>query len=122
MVAITVILASIVGLFAFDVFGENSEEAPGIVFQYDYDDTNSELTVRHQSGAVVEGTALEFKEQGVASPDPNPSDWASATEVQAGDSITIQNINSDAEVLIVWNQQQQGEDTAVIGTWEGPDA
>jgi flagellin-like protein len=122
MVAITVILASIVGVFAFDVFGQNSEEAPGIIFEYDYDDGANELTIRHQNGDVVKGSSLTFKEVGGSSPgDATPSTWG-GSEVQAGDTEAVGNVNSDAEVLIVWEQQQQGEDTAVIGTWEGPDA
>lgn len=121
MVAITVILASIVGVFAFDLFEEDTKEAPGIVFEYDYDGTDT-LTIRHQSGDVVEGSALRFKEIGGSSPgDVTPDSWG-ASEVGAGDTETLQNVAPDAKVLIVWNQQQGGEDTAVIGTWEGPDA
>ena len=126
MVAITVILASIVGVFAFDVFGENSQEAPGIIFQYDYAGSSggspAPLTVRHQSGDVVQGAALKFKEQNGGGTTISPTDWGAASEVRAGSTVTINNVDPGATVLIVWNQQQQGEDTAVIGTCEGPDA
>ena len=122
MVAITVILASLIGVFAFDVFGQDSEEAPAVIFEYNYDGDNDELTIRHQSGTVVSGSAIEFKEQNGGATPLTKTDWSGETEVQAGESITIGGVNSDATVLIVWNQQQQGEDTAVIGTWEGPDA
>jgi flagellin-like protein len=125
MVAITVILASIVGVFAFDVFGQNSQETPSVIFEYDYDGTD-DLTIRHRSGAVIKGAAIEFKKR---SGTPL-TDWSSNTEVQAGDSIELGPSSSPSTaaidpgdtVLIVWNQQEQGEDTAVIGTWEGPDA
>jgi flagellin-like protein len=131
MVAITVILASLVGVFAVGTFGENSQDAPQIVFQYDYDEANDELTIRHQSGDVVDGATLTFQKQDGT----DLGDWSAATEVRAGSTATFgpgssaspssvdsEPIKPDDTVLIVWNQQEQGEDTAVIGTWEGPDA
>jgi FlaG/FlaF family flagellin (archaellin) len=131
MVAITVILASLVGVFAVGTFGDNSQEAPQIVFQYDYDGTNDELTIRHRSGDVVDGATLTFRKQSGT----DLGDWSGAGEVRAGStatlgpggsaspsSVTSGAIDSGDTVLIVWNQQREGEDTAVIGTWEGPDA
>ena len=131
LIAVAVILASIVGVYAFDAFDRNTEEAPQVVFEYDYDRSGKALTITHQSGTTPEGFTLNFRKKDGT----DLGDWSSEDEVESTESVTLgpsgvasatgvnpAPIRSDDTVLIVWEQPRENEDTAVIGTWEGPDA
>jgi hypothetical protein len=120
MIAVGVILASVVGAFAFDTFDRNTEEAPQVVFEYDYDAGTDTLTITHKSGTTPEGFTLQFRTTDGAS--LSPPDWSGEPEVETGDSIALSSVEPDDTVLVVWEQPREGEDTAVIGTWEGPNA
>jgi len=49
MVAITVILAAVIAAFVLDL-GDTDEAAPTVAFDYDYDQSEKNLTVIHESG------------------------------------------------------------------------
>lgn len=120
LIAVGVILASVLGAYAFDAFDRNTEEAPQVVFEYDYDGVTDTLTVTHRSGTTPEGFTLHFRTTDGGS--VSPADWGSESEVETGDSIPLSSVEPDDTVLVVWEQPREGEDTAIIGTWEGPNA
>lgn len=129
LIAIAVILASVISVFAFDALDRNTEEAPQVIFEYDYDEPNTALTITHQSGTTPEGFTINFRKKD----GKDLGDWSSEDEVEATESATLgpspsppsvnaEPINPSDTVLIVWEQPRENEDTAIIGRWEGPDA
>ena len=61
MVAITVILAAVIGTFVLGLGDQVSESAPQAQFTFDYDSTNNELTVTHDGGDAIEASTLVVK-------------------------------------------------------------
>jgi FlaG/FlaF family flagellin (archaellin) len=144
VVAITAILAAVVGSFALDM-GSSQEVTPTATFSFDYsenadgDTTDGEgvLTVRHDSGDPVRQTALYVRGSGVsglATPGSaapamaSTGQWqgeATATVddepgVTAGNSVTVA-VDSAYEVRVNY-ESGETDRSAVLGEDAGPDA
>ena len=66
MVAITVILAAVIGTFVLGL-GDSVESAPQASFNFDYDDTGTEeVTIRHRGGDNIDASKLEVRLNGNA--------------------------------------------------------
>jgi flagellin-like protein len=131
MVAITVILAAVIGTFVLGL-GENVQStSPSASFGFDYDASGStssgsgslydsgdggDLTITHESGDALQNSLLSVVD-GNDGPVNSPF---SSSEVSAGSSTTI-DIDSDDTVRIVWTSQS-GDNSATLGTFSGPDA
>lgn len=132
MVAITVILAAVIGTFVLGLTG-NVQESPQASFTFDFtedssiaagtqladdsdsDDTNGDLDVTHDGGDKVTNAQLEFTDGSGSVPDPY-----SSTDVTAGDTATVSVDGSDT-IRVTW-EAAGGGDTATLGKWTGPDA
>jgi flagellin-like protein len=142
MVAITVILAAVIGTFVLGLGDQVSESAPQAQFSFDFAN-GTYGTITHDGGdsiddstlsVVVGGTTVYSGTGAAASPgdvsDSSPDftagagaaddDWGS--EVSAGDSIALAPGSDQAgnEVRIVWSSSNSDK-TATIGqaTWQG---
>jgi flagellin-like protein len=115
MVAITVILAAVIGTFVLGLGDQVSNTSPSASFSFDYDSTTEDLTITHDGGDSLEGANLNVKTTGTL------SGGFANTEVTAGDSITVQTVKSGDTVRVVWTSPNGG-DTATLGKWTGPDA
>ncbi len=132
MVAVTVILASVVGTFALGL-GESQDTAPQSTWKTDYTDSSTdELVLTHQSGDPMEADRLSVVITGSAS---NDGKYSFSTlgvtgEVSAGTEVTVEsNVASGldlsgATVRVVWEDEDTDDqaDSAVLAVWEGPDA
>ena len=58
LVAVTVILAAIIGAFAFGLLGQ--EAAPNTEFDYDFNSSGDGVVVTHDSGDPIEADKLKF--------------------------------------------------------------
>ncbi|WP_411967034.1 type IV pilin [Haloferax sp. YSSS75] len=115
MVAITVILAAVIGTFVLGLGDQVSETAPQASFSFDYDGSNT-LTVTHESGEAIDRNLLSFSGSGYGS---TSSDFPN-TNVAAGDSATITTatdpLTGGDEVRIVWTSQS-GSTSATLQKW-----
>jgi len=131
LIAIAVILASVISVFAFDALDRNTEEAPQVIFEYEYDESADALTITHRTGDTLEGFTINFRTKDGT----DLGDWSSEDEVEATESatlgpsseatpssVTAAPIDPSDTVLVVWEQPRENEDTAILGRWEGPDA
>jgi len=86
MVAITVILAAVIGTFVLGL-GENVESAPQASFNFDGGDGDDTITVTHRGGDTIESDNIEVRATldtgNQASFDSPP------TRIRAGDSVDI---------------------------------
>ena len=119
MVAITVILAAVIGTFVLGL-GENVESAPQASFDFSYnssaDSGNGSVTIEHRGGDTINGGNVEVRLDGAA-PDSqlissslaaggqvqiNGSDFSSNGDgsIDSGDTITIVTTGSDRQNVI----------------------
>ena len=135
MVAITVILAAVIGTFVLGL-GESVQSTPQAKFAFDYQ--NSNLTVTHEGGDAISAEELSVTATSAFSYDTG-SGWDAAPtntsktfqqmaitdEVSAGNSVTIGNTTSDGfdadTVRVVWSDLDTDK-SATLGKWSGPDA
>ena len=103
MVAITVVLAAVIGVFALDLASRASTDAPEVDF--DYDIGGGSVTITHQLGETVETDRLDV--QGAT------GSWSDTT-VSPGVEFTG-TVDGGAEVIrVVW-QSPDGQISTVIG-------
>ena len=128
MVAITVILAAVIGTFVLGLGGQVQSNAPST--QFTFSQESSELTVTHDGGQTVSTSNIKMTNdvknymtnttssdsvcQDTSSDDPWTSD-----ELAAGDSCTISDANIDdgETVRIVW-ESDDGETSATLAEYE----
>jgi flagellin-like protein len=137
MVAITVILAAVIGTFVLGLGDQISETTPQASFSFDYDrddDGNDSLIIAHNGGDTLNANEVNVTVTGASGDDgDSPYQWNGDTldggdQVSAGSSVDLVTIAdgsdldlSEATVRVVW-QAAEGDSSAQLGTWNGPDA
>jgi flagellin-like protein len=132
MVAITVILAAVIGTFVLGLGDQVGNNAPQATFEFDYDDNNNGwgtapdyMNVTHAGGDSVDNSTIEIKVGGTTVPGGD-----SSYHVPFADTITAGNMTSvkwdsdvpdreNAKVQIVWSSPEGGS-SAVIGSSTTP--
>ena len=134
MVAITVILAAVIGTFVLGLGDQVQTTAPNANFQFDYNDAqNGNLTITHSGGDGVDANELFLS--GDVATDDNLS-WqgtGNGDTIRAGDSVKVNGsaaatprfywgngegneASSDAEVRVVW-QDADSDQSSTLRTW-----
>ena len=109
MVAITVILAAVIGAFVLGLGDQVTESAPTAQISFEYDSGNEEVTLVHDGGSSFQTDRVELR--GVTTYDLG--DWDGS--VSAGDSTGPINIDGEDEgntLRLVW--QGSGGSSSVI--------
>ena len=130
MVAITVILAAVIGAFVLDVT-DNEEATPQIALDISYDDgTSNDLRVT-LTGTSTEGilaNEIGFKGNNLG-PNVNNGDTIAdisssydvGSRIRAGDSAVLNDVGPDVELEVVWIDNS-GKASSVLDNFDGPDA
>ena len=142
MVAITVILAAVIGTFVLGLGDQVQSTSPQASFSFQYNSgTNSSLNVTHDGGDAIEANLLNASVSGAqvggsaatfgsASTDASDGDLFDSGTVTAGTSDNIDTKDFDgtgdtdlsgASVRVVWTSSS-GDNSATLGQWDGPDA
>jgi flagellin-like protein len=109
MVAITVILAAVIGTFVLNLGQSVQQTAPQASFGFDYDGGN--VTVTHEAGDTISSGNVSIT-------DGNKTvSWT--TSISAGDSETLTGYTSDSTVRVVWTSTN-GETSATLGQSTAP--
>ncbi|MFC7068129.1 type IV pilin N-terminal domain-containing protein [Halobaculum lipolyticum] len=111
MVAITVILAAVVGSFVFGIGGQVQPSSPNANFQFDYaangsNPGNYDVTASHSGGDTIP-SAETVRLSAPAGTDNFTGD------VSAGSTATVFDVSPDTTVRVIW-VSANGEDSAVI--------
>jgi FlaG/FlaF family flagellin (archaellin) len=132
MVAITVILAAVIGTFVLGLGDQVQSTAPQASFNFDYqsggtggdttlaaDSNDGKLTITHDGGDSVVASALSIKDDDGTSISDGSTVFPN-TDVSAGDSADVQ-IAADDTVRVTWTGES-GDNTATLGKFSGPNA
>ncbi len=107
MVAITVILAAVIGAFVLGFGSQLSSTAPQASFEFSYSDGN--VTIVHGGGDTL--TASQIEISGLADPNGLESD----ERFRTGDTL-VDNKETDGDrVRVIWNNPSGGSSN-VIGS------
>jgi flagellin-like protein len=135
MVAITVILAAVIGTFVLGLGGSVQQNAPQASFTFDYDQSASGadgwgnsipgsngglLNITHDGGDSVESDRMSVTGSSVSSPLEVSNSFLGSTTVNAGTSFGVA-MNDGDTIRVVW-ESQNGENTATLAKFSGPDA
>ncbi|WP_075938389.1 type IV pilin [Halosegnis longus] len=120
MVAITVILAAVIGTFVLGL-GSNVQSTPTAQFSVDYDSSNV-ATITHDGGETIDADALSvtYTNSGGTSVTDQWTARSSVTEVTSGNSITTSaQVQSGTELRVIWNPPS-GDTSQTLATSEAP--
>ena len=104
MVALTVILATVLGTVVLDFAGGVAEQPPQAAFDYEFDTAEDNVTITHISGDRIDNTSLRVQINGERVLGDGDSGWDD--DISAGDSVIINGSESGAgsgdTVRIIW--------------------
>jgi len=129
MVAITVILAAVIGTFVLGLGSNVGNNAPSATFNYDYtgtfdDNSNAAVAITHQGGDAIEHDTIHVN---IGSDQINTSEDDAGTgytfetnnwntsQITAGDRVNISGDNgipANEDVQVVW--QSSGGSSSII--------
>ncbi|MGQ4556322.1 type IV pilin [Halobellus sp. GM3] len=121
MVAITVILAAVIGTFVLNLGQGIQQTAPQASFGFDFDTDNQNVTITHETGDSVPSGELNATSSGSL-------DYAGSTtfedlggDISAGDAATYNNsgVWNGETVRVVWTSQD-GENSATLSQSTAP--
>jgi len=147
MVAITVILAAVIGTFVLGLGDQVQQTSPQASFGVDYtnpaDSTSSDsLTLTHETGDELTAANVDVVVSGASDGDVSDSnlnsayDWnadlSGSDPISAGSSVTLDETSiggdgtsaldlSGATVRVTWTSSD-GSTSATLKEWSGPDA
>jgi len=113
MVAVTVILAAVIGSFVLNLGGSLQQSAPQASFDFEYGDNNNQVTVTHATGDKIS----EEASVDVVS-DTGEEDFG--TPISAGDSKDFSTYSGGDTIRVVWTSQN-GESSATLDESTAPD-
>lgn len=121
VVAITVVLAAVIGTFVIDTGNKKTSTQPQVSFSYTYDDTASPptLTATHEGGNEVENadSRITIKGDEVQSSDINAG---GDSELNSGDTIEVTLTGSLAtgDVIEITYTDPDTDTSAVLARYE----
>jgi flagellin-like protein len=146
MVAITVILAAVIGTFVLGLGDQVQDSAPQASFSFDFTDdttisgtTYDQLEITHDGGDSIAASELSVASTdavGGGATNATTADYSTniafdgslgaSGDVSAGTVVTISSDTGteqigDNTVRVIWNGGS-GDSSATLGKWDGPDA
>jgi flagellin-like protein len=132
MVAITVILAAVIGTFVLGLGNQVQQTSPQAQFGFDYTesnaDGNAQLEITHEGGDGINENRLSLANDGTYDGDSSYTDdaeWFVSTDgatVQAGDTAVLEETENPSpdlsqSVSVVWNAED-GDRSSTLAEWE----
>ncbi|WP_411969045.1 type IV pilin [Haloferax sp. YSSS75] len=114
MVAITVILAAVIGTFVLGLGDQVGDNAPQASFSFDYDNSvagSETLTITHESGDAIPASQVTV----VADSGAMGTDWPD-DQINAGESYVLNGAQSNGDtVRVIWTSDNG--DSATLQKW-----
>jgi flagellin-like protein len=124
MVAITVILAAVIGSFVLNLGGSLQQNAPQASFGFDYDTDNSNVTITHETGDSIPSAQLNATASGDGLNYAGSTTFGDVGDtISAGSSATYNNTGAwgGETVRVTW-ESENGENSATLSTSTAPEA
>jgi flagellin-like protein len=122
MVAITVILAAVIGTFVLGLGDQVSDNAPQASFSFDFNDdsgfdggTNDIVNITHEGGETIENSTLSVEGDGTNSLTyrSGDSNWGDDNVVSAGDRISYGQVNAGETIRVIWTNPNGGSTNTI---------
>jgi flagellin-like protein len=135
MVAITVILAAVIGTFVLGLGDQVSNTSPTASFTFDFQSSTAAsssclgdsgsssgaLTITHDGGDKISESQVELSDGGTSDTWANCGGTSNSnSEITAGSNAEIDALETET-IRVTW-QSSNGGDTATLGKWTGPNA
>ena len=128
MVAITVILAAVIGTFVLGLGTELQNNPPSAQFTFS-EENDGNLTITHDGGQPIDVNNLNVTGDGDLETGPSDAicqhdDWGNVTwssaEVGAGDSCTVPSgkLDSSEEIRVTWESDSGDSTSTLAGPYE----
>jgi flagellin-like protein len=123
MVAITVILAAVIGTFVLGLGDQVSDNAPQASFSFDFNangDFNGEVgapgtgdlvNITHEGGETIENSTLEVSGDGTNPLQYQSGGWGSS--VSAGDQTTYSGVDAGETIRVIWTNPNGGSTNTI---------
>ncbi|WP_251328312.1 type IV pilin [Haloplanus pelagicus] len=113
MVAITVILAAVIGTFVLGLGDQVSESAPQASFSFDFDSGN--VTLTHEGGETLESGNINVSGDDTATGGPN---GVSATTpfsdpIDAGSTAEYSGVDGGETIRVIWTNPAGGSTNTI---------
>jgi flagellin-like protein len=123
MVAITVILAAVIGTFVLGLGDQVSESAPQA--QFTFDQNSTDITITHDGGDSIPAETINVTVGSVNEVLTQSSKYSSGDDVTAGDSFVVGSnsgwasytLDNSDTLRVVWSSENSDK-TATIGQYE----
>ena len=126
MVAITVILAAVIGTFVLGL-GEDVNSTPQATWDFEVDNDNNNVNITHEGGDTIDRSRLSVSSSGSIDAtdlsDEDTDDVVNAfpdEQVSSGDSVTINAEDESGETIQVVYTAEGGGNSNVIATYDIP--
>jgi len=109
MVAITVILAAVIGTFVLGLGDQVSENAPQASLSFDFNTSNTSSTITHEGGETLEASNIGVEgDDGGVSGSP-----AFSGTISAGDSAIYSGVAKGETIRVVWTNPAGGSTNTI---------
>jgi FlaG/FlaF family flagellin (archaellin) len=110
MVAITVILAAVIGSFVLNLGGSLQNTAPQATMDFQYNQTSDNVTIVHGSGDELENSSISIASSKILHAGMGTSDGPTYT---AGDVIAEGNYSAGETIRVVWQDPDGGSSSTI---------
>ena len=118
MVAITVILAAVIGTFVLGLGNNLQQQAPQATFGFNGSPGDT-YTVTHETGDSITND-LEIVYTDNTNGSSTTTTWTATDSISAGDSKdTGSTVEADSTIRVTWSSEN-GENSATLSTYEVP--
>jgi flagellin-like protein len=116
MVAVTVILAAVIGAFVFGLGGQQ-QQAPQAMFDYNFNE--GEVTISHDSGDALPRASIDVVIDGSAVGESALSSAGSDNRYTAGEEIYSGSVETGDEIRVIW-RSPSSDTTTTLSTITAP--
>jgi flagellin-like protein len=118
MVAITVILAAVIGSFVLNLGGSIQQSAPQANFEYDYNSADGTVNITHTSGDSVDNSTVSVVESNTSG-DGLIRNTITDDTITAGDEVAHGKYDSGETIRVVF-ESEDGETSATLAESTAP--
>jgi flagellin-like protein len=116
MVAITVILAAVIGTFVLGLGDQVSDNAPQASFSFDFnipDTGTAYVNITHEGGETIDNSTLSVAADSSLTFDSGNSQWDDGNGVSAGDTAVFSGVSNGDTVRVVWTNPNGGSTNTI---------